>query len=257
MELDLRAKVSFNKAANDYDKYRPNYPKKALNDMLSLSGIGLESKLLEVGCGTGQATKSLAERGLMIDAIELGPDLAEIAAKNVSRWPRVQVIVGNYEDYKFKTEEYNLIYSAQAFHWIEPSIRLQKSAHLLQQNGSLALLYNSTNKLEGTLAILSERLQKLTGNPIGSPNITEDMERWKTEIKESKLFDNLIINEYPWCAIYNIEAYQGLYNTYSDFADINDDLRRRTAETIKQTITEAGGTIKRDYICTLYHAKKV
>ena len=257
MEFDRSAKVVFNDAATDYDSYRPCYPDEAIAAMADLSKIGPQSRLLEVGCGTGQATCPLAARGLEIDAVELGPNLAAIAIKKLARWPRVRVTVGAYEDYEPLAAEYDLIYSAQAFHWVDPCVRLQKSARLLRKNGYLALLYNYTPRLAGALAVLSERLQKLTGVPVGNPHAPQDMDRWKTELFESGLFGNIALYEYPWSGTYSAQAYQGLFRTYSDFRDLSADLRAKTAETIERTIDESGGTITREYVCTLIHARKV
>jgi SAM-dependent methyltransferase len=257
MEFDRSAKVEFNDVANDYDRYRPNYPDKAIADMVGLSEIGPKSRLMEVGCGTGQATVSLAAQGLEIDAVELGSNLAAIAIKNLSKWPRVRVSVGSYEDYKPVSGDYDLIYSAQAFHWVDPGVRLQKSASLLKQKGCLALLRNFTPRLEGTIAVLSERLQKLTGNPIGTPYMPQEINNWHTEISASGLFDNITIKEYTWSNTYTADEYKGLERTYSGYKDLNVDLRTKTAETIKRTIDDAGGTVTREYVCVLIHARKM
>jgi SAM-dependent methyltransferase len=256
MELDRSARVAFNDVANDYDRYRPGYHDEAITAMVTLSDVGPKSRLLEVGCGTGQATRPLAARGFEIDAVELGPELAALAAMNLAHWPRVRVTVGAYEDYEPPTGGYDLIYSAQAFHWVDPSVRLQKTARLLRRRGCLALLYNCTPRVDGTLAVLSERLQKLDGNPIGTPQMSRDMDRWRNELSESGLFSAIALHEHPWSLTYSAEDYQGLYRTYSDCHGLSADLRARAAETIKRTIDEAGGTLKREYVCILIHARK-
>ena len=257
MEFDRSARVVFNDAAVDYDRYRPCYPDEAIAAMLNLSDVGLNSRLLEVGCGTGQATASVASRGLEIDAVELGPNLAAVAIKKLAPWPRVHITIGSYEDYEPLITDYDLIYSAQAFHWVDPCVRLRKSARLLRQKGCLALLYNSTPRLDGALAVLSERLQKLTGSPVGTPQMARDMDRWQTELSESGLFGNITVYMHPWSITYSAEAYQGLFRTYSDFRELSAELRAKAAETIERTVDEAGGTVTRDYVCALIHARKV
>jgi SAM-dependent methyltransferase len=257
MEFDRSARVVFNDAASDYDRYRPGYPDEAIDAMLDLSAVGPRSRLLEVGCGTGQATMPLAARGLEIDAVELGPTLAALAIKKLARWPRVRVSIGSYEDYVPSVGEYDLIYSAQAFHWVDPGVRLRKSARLLKKNGCLALLYNYTPRLDGALAVLSDRLQKLTGVPVGTPQISLDMERWQIELSGSGLFGSSARYEYPWSCTSNAPAYQGLFRTYSDFRGLGADLQAKVAETIERTVDEAGGTLTREYVCTLIHARKM
>jgi SAM-dependent methyltransferase len=256
VELDRSAKVVFDRAAVDYDRYRPGYPEAAVGSMVDLSALAPRSRLLEVGCGTGQATLPLAARGFHIDAIELGTNLAAIATDKCARWPRVHVTVGAFESFELPAGSYDLVYSAQAFHWIDPKVRLEKSARFLKEGGSLALLYNCTPRLDGTLAVLSDRLQTLTGAPVGTPQTPLDMHRWQMELTESRLFQEVRLLEYPWSCIYNAEEYKGLFRTYSDFRGLSGDLQGEVAETIERTLEESGGTVTRQYVCTLLHARK-
>lgn len=67
--------------------------------MISLSGIAPEESILEIGCGTCQATASLARRGYRILCIELGENLATIARRNLAGYPSVEVRTGDFEYY--------------------------------------------------------------------------------------------------------------------------------------------------------------
>jgi SAM-dependent methyltransferase len=256
MQFDRSPKVTFDAAAEDYDSFRPSYPSEAVHAMVSLSALQPDSRLLEVGCGTGQATVLLAKLGYRIDAIELGAHLAAIAAENCAQWPRVRINIGTFEAYEPPCRDYRLVYSAQAFHWIDPDIRLKKTAGLLKPGGSLCLLYNTTPKVDGALAVLSDKLQELTGNPIGSPQQTAaDMARWREELSNSGLYNDVHVSDYPWDCRYGVREYQGLFRTYSDFRTLTEDLQRKTAEVIAKTIEENGGSVVRRYVCKLIHAK--
>ena len=72
MPTEPSRRDAFDRAAIDYDLYRPSYPAEAIGDMVELSRLGVDSRVLEIGCGTGKATVPLAERGIRIDAVELG-----------------------------------------------------------------------------------------------------------------------------------------------------------------------------------------
>ena len=65
-------RVTFDRAAELYDRARPVAPPEVFDDLVSLCGLEPGSRLLEIGCGTGQATLPLAERGFAVTAIELG-----------------------------------------------------------------------------------------------------------------------------------------------------------------------------------------
>src|SRR5688572_7761630 len=82
-----RLRVTFDEDAERYDRARPGYPSAVFDDLVELAGIGPGCRVLEIGCGTGQATVPLAERGCDIVAVELGAELAAIATRNLARFP--------------------------------------------------------------------------------------------------------------------------------------------------------------------------
>jgi 16S rRNA A1518/A1519 N6-dimethyltransferase RsmA/KsgA/DIM1 with predicted DNA glycosylase/AP lyase activity len=56
-----------------------------IHDLVRLAGLGPGDRVIEIGCGTGQATVPLAERGLTITAVELGAELAAVAPAAAGR----------------------------------------------------------------------------------------------------------------------------------------------------------------------------
>ena len=59
----LHLRTTFDEAALLYDDVRPGYPEALFHDVVSLSGIPSGGRILEIGCGTGQATVPFARRG--------------------------------------------------------------------------------------------------------------------------------------------------------------------------------------------------
>src|SRR4029450_9212770 len=92
-----RLRVTFDEDAERYDRARPGYPSAVFDDLAELAGIGPGCRVLEIGCGTGQATVPLAERGCQIVAVELGAGLAAVARRNLARFPDVPVITAAVE----------------------------------------------------------------------------------------------------------------------------------------------------------------
>jgi len=80
----------FNDVAELYDRARPTYPEPLFGDLFSISGLGPASAVLEIGCGTGQATRALARRCGSLTCIELGARLAALARQNLG--PRAHII---------------------------------------------------------------------------------------------------------------------------------------------------------------------
>ena len=75
---------TFDEAPELYDRVRPGYPEEAFEDLATLARLRPGSRVLEIGCGTGQATVPLAARGFEVVAVELGAGLAKVARRNLA-----------------------------------------------------------------------------------------------------------------------------------------------------------------------------
>ena len=139
-EVVQRLRTTFDEDAERYDRARPGYPAALYDDLAAQAGIGPGCRVLEIGCGTGQATVPLAARGCEIVAVELGHGLAEVARRNLSRFPKVEVVPAAFERWPLPPEPFDVVLSATAFHWIDPAVRVVKSADALKPGGYLATI---------------------------------------------------------------------------------------------------------------------
>jgi SAM-dependent methyltransferase len=139
-EIVQHLRTTFDGDAERYDRARPGYPAALYDDLAALAGIGPGCRVLEIGCGTGQATVPLAERGCEIVAVELGAELAEVARRNLARFPKAEVVTAAFEAWSLPPEPFDVVLSATAFHWIDPAVRVVKSADALKPDGYLATI---------------------------------------------------------------------------------------------------------------------
>lgn len=130
----------FDEIAVDYDRYRPGYPDQLISYACQAAHLESGDRVLELGCGSGQLTKALAERGLQVTALEPGKKLIALAEKNLTGLGNVDFIQATFEDADLPRGSYKAVFSASAFHWIDPGISWQKSADVLIQGGVIALL---------------------------------------------------------------------------------------------------------------------
>ena len=91
----------FDLDAETFDRTRHVFPPEFFSDMFDLTGLAPGCRLLEIGCGTGQATVPLAERGLTVTAIELGPRLAAVARHRLATFPLAEVLTGSFEGWDY------------------------------------------------------------------------------------------------------------------------------------------------------------
>lgn len=137
----------FDEDAELYDRVRPGYPGVLFDDLAAVAGLGPGARVLEIGCGTGQATVPLAERGFRVTAVELGPSMAAVARRRLARFPGVEVVVSAFEDWPLPDEPFDAVVSATAFHWIDPAVAVVKSADALRPGGVLAVV--GTHHVDG------------------------------------------------------------------------------------------------------------
>src|SRR5437870_5484537 len=132
-------RATFDDVALLYDQVRPGYQEALFEDVVVLSGIPPGGRILEIGCGTGQATLPFARRGYRILAVELGANLAAVARAKLAAYPAVQVHIGTFEEWPVEERAFDLAIAATAFHWIDPAVRCRKTAAALRPGGALAL----------------------------------------------------------------------------------------------------------------------
>ena len=125
----------FDAAAADYDTYRPAYPEGLVD--LACTGLAAGDPVLEVGCGTGQLTRSLLARGLRITAVDPGGRLLAVAAEQLAG---VRFVNAAFETAELPDAHFRAVFSASAFHWIDPEVGWQRAAGVLAPGGTLALL---------------------------------------------------------------------------------------------------------------------
>jgi SAM-dependent methyltransferase len=129
----------FNEVAVEYDRNRPAYPEALVDRACEVAGIGEGDPVLEIGCGTGQLTRSLLARGLRVTAIEPGDRLLRVAEENLKEGD-VELVHARLEDTQLPRERYKAVFSASAIHWVDPDLGWRKIADALAPHGTLALI---------------------------------------------------------------------------------------------------------------------
>ncbi len=129
----------FDEIATTYDAYRMGYPPEITGFVIETAGLHPGSDVLEVGCGTGQLTESLAGRGFRLTAIDIGPSMVAAARRRLGG-SAVSFRVTSFEDLAADDASFDLIVAGAAYHWVDPDVRFAKPARLLKPGGWLALL---------------------------------------------------------------------------------------------------------------------
>lgn len=255
---------TFDGAALLYDEVRPGYPEALFDDVVSISGIPSGGRILEVGCGTGQATLPFARRGYEVLCVELGKKLSAVARRNLSEYPRVEVLTGNFEETPLPEEAFDLLASATAFHWLDPAVAYPKAARSLNPGGAIALFWNEhvhTDADPGFFAatqdIYAREAPEIWDENYDGPPSPEDLPDRTDEIEGSRLFGPVVRRSYRWDRAYDAAGYLQVLNTYSGHISLRDETRTRLYDGISRLIAEEhGGRIVKGYQTSLYVARR-
>ena len=259
----VKLRETFNEDAERYDRARPRYPVRMFDD-LAAAGVAPGARVLEIGCGTGQATVPLAERGYRIVAVELGTDMAAVARRNLAAFDSVEVITAAFEEWPLPSEPFDVVFSATAFHWVDPAVRVSKSADALRLGGLLATV--GTHHIAGgtwTEAFFAE-VQKCYErfDPATPPGLrleaARDIPKDDRELTSSGRFGPAGFSRYEWELPYSTADYLDLLLTYSGHRALPNAQQSALLNSIAQLIdANYGGRVVKRYLTELRFARRV
>jgi SAM-dependent methyltransferase len=249
---------SFDRVAEVYEAYRPEYPPELVDSVISMAGLQPDSRLLEIGSGTGKATRLFAQRGFAIHCLEPGQNLAAVAAQKLKPYPQVTFEAARFEAWPESQSSFDLVFSAQAFHWVPKDIGYAKAARLLKEKRYIALFWNMYPPLTGDIEPELAKVYQEQAPEMVRPNtyVEELIQARELELRDSGYFEHLEVKKFPWSARYDTRRYLGLLNTYSDHLRLTEERRAGLFAGLAEVIDRHGGYIERPYLAILYLAQK-
>lgn len=248
-----------------YDRSRPNYPPQVFDDLVALARLPEAARIIEIGCGTGQATLPLAALGFQITCVELGEQLAAIARGKLARFPNVEVINADFETWQPERAEFDGVLAFTAFHWIDPDVRYAKVASLLRDHGVLGVVATEhVHPPDGDdffLEVQEDYEAILPDDPAtkaGGPKPPDTIPDLGEEICSSGLFRTIAAQRYLWSVVYTAEEYIAVLNTYSSHRALDDDTRERLhARILRRVQTRSGCKVRKTYLAMLNVAERL
>jgi SAM-dependent methyltransferase len=259
-QKQLRA--TFTENAELYDRIRPTCPSALFADLATLAGLGPQSRVLEIGPGTGQATVPLAQLGCSILAVELGAEMAAVARKNLSSFPKVEVVVSMFEEWPLPEQKFDLVVSSNAFHWIDENLRTSKAADALRGGGALAII-SIHHIRSGTVAffdevqLLYEEHGLAPARSLSLPtaqSIPQDGEDFERE----KRFGKVEFRRYEWEEKYSTSEYIDLLSTHSNHHILAPEAKETFLKKVAELIdTNYQGHVTKGYLAQLAIAHRL
>lgn len=261
-KLALEKKATFNNTISDYEAARPGYPQELFSDIISYSKINSDSKLLEVGSGTGQATDYFVKNSYHMIGLELGQEQANHLSNKYRNNSNFESVCSSFEDYKSKNDFFDMIISATAFHWIKPEIGYPKAYDMLKQNGTLAIWWQLSSIMRQNTEMFRDirEIYHKFAPELDTSKSNKEMDAIHQlriiQFQTQNLFDKPITKIYKWKDVYSTEKYIKLLNTYSSFQIIDAEKRTFVLESVANYIERKGGKIEVPQVVRLYLSVK-
>ncbi len=233
--------LSFGTVAEAYERFRPGYPVELLELVTAYAGAPIRTAL-EIGAGTGKATRLFAQGGIAVTATE--PDAAMLAELRKHQSANVTTVQSAFEDLPLDTS-YELVYSAAALHWTNPEGRWERMAELVRPGGVFASFGVPIQLADPALkeAARAARAPYLDDDGVPSPDGTPEdrpMQWPGTELQQSEWFTDVRQAVIERRLTMSAADYIGQLSTVSAYVMLppadRDEVFRRTLQTLPETV---------------------
>lgn len=242
---------TFDTAASEYEKRRPGYVDELYRTIFDYCRLDASSRAVEVGIGGGQATLPILKTGCSVTAAEPGEHLCTLCREKFRDYPGFSAMTGKFEELPFGENEYDLVYSAAAFHWIEEKTGYTKVYSMLKEGGAFARFANHPFRCKGNpeqseaideaYAAYYDRFYHTTS---AKPDeYTEEDAARRAAVAERYGFRDIRWEVFHRTRELTAREYAQLLGTYSDHIAMDEDVRVPFLEKIEEAIERTGGTI--------------
>jgi len=236
---------------------RPAYPNAVFDQITSYaSAIPVAPSVLEIGAGSGQATRQMLSRGWRVVALEPGADLAEAARTDLVEFDHFEVRTSRFEDTDLPDGSFDLVTSATAWHWVDPSIGIPKTARLLRPGGTVALWWNAhvPDTTDPGWRPIRHVYEQIAPHLARLAPLTPDRPDYDpvAELTASPWFTNIEQHDIPFTVSYTAAEFVALIGTYASHRELDERTRQRLHTALNDIInTELGGSVTKPYNCLL------
>ncbi len=259
---DRRRAGSFGEDAEGYDRARPSYPAALFDELVAGAGAeaggaagaeagdggGAALRVLDVGCGTGIAARPFVARGCRVLGVEHDERMAITARSH-----GLAVEVASFESWERRGRLFDLVVSAQAWHWIDPEAGAARAAEALRPGGRWAGFWNLATHAPDAQAALDAVYRRV------APELQDDAaSRLRTmhpPLVEAELeafaatgcFDAPEARSYPWSRRYSTRQWLDQLGTHSHHRVLPAAVLAELLDGVGLALDGLGGSIEVGY----------
>jgi SAM-dependent methyltransferase len=246
-----------------YDLARPGHPDRVYDVLVERCGLGPGARVLEIGPGSGQATRRLLELGAdPLVAVEPDPALAGYIGKSLGQ--RVDVRVAALEDVELEEAPFDLVVAASSFHWVDEATGLAKIAAVLRPGGWWAMwwtLFGEGQRKDAFMRAIDPLFVDLARSPssgsgTGRPAYALDLDARLACLARAG-FEDLEHELVRWSASWDTAGIRALYATFSPISRLEEPRRTTLLDDVARVAErEFGGRVDRILTTSLFTARR-
>jgi SAM-dependent methyltransferase len=228
--------MHFERMAAEYAGARPPYPP-GLYDVLAAQGVvGPGIRVLEVGAGSGLATRELVSAGCEVVAVEPGRELAGLLRRDV---PGATVLVTRLEDADLPEGSFDSVVAATSMHWVDLPVGLPMLRAALRSGGWLAVWRHRFGD-DSVDTPFRRHVARIVGgrDPVDPSAGRRDDRPTMTELSADGRFEPVRTETWRWSVELDTERLRALFRTFSDWSDEEVDAAARAVEELGGSVTE-------------------
>jgi SAM-dependent methyltransferase len=236
--------MSFGPVAERYDRERAAYPDHLLDDVVAHAGLRPGEAMVEIGAGTGIATRGFAARGLAVHVVEPSHEMAAVLLARAADAGGIQPTahVTRFEDWQ-PPQRFGLLAAAQAWHWLDPALRCRRARDALRLGGTIAILGHRLAVADAALRRAIDEARGATGRAMEASAYHSTLPYHPEiagELAAGGLLDEVEQRTYRFRAAYEPARLLRLLTTVSDHLVAPPEARRRVEETLRQLLRRPG-----------------
>jgi ubiquinone/menaquinone biosynthesis C-methylase UbiE len=236
--------------AKEYANFRSGYSNE-LYDTIAQFGLRRGATILDVGCGNGIASEPFVANGFPVTGVD--PSESMLAAAT-QRLPSASFVKGQAEALPFPNERFDVVISAQTFHWMDRARALGEAYRVLRRGGMIAVWWKHLMSQDPVKQLRDDVVRELGKEPVESGLGGGFKEFYASQFTQQTL------RVLPWRLAMPLDRYLGYErsrcNVRTTLGAQADEYYRRLEERLRLRAGEGNPSISLAYVQYLYMAKK-
>jgi SAM-dependent methyltransferase len=280
---ELRARYGrvFDSVAEEYDRERRSYPPELVEVALQRGGLVAGDTVLEVGSGTGLLTEQLVARGLRVHAVDPGAEMVSRARRRLGENAPVEFEVTRFEEVTPAGGPFPALFSASAWHWLDPAVSWRRAWETLAPGGRLCLLQDfgvadprAARDTELLIAALKRGAPELAATwpaPRDPEALLREARERQGDVSAvwshltnyalrdpsaAELFEDVRIDAVPLLIEQTADQFNAYFRTTSFHARLEPAARERLAAENRRAAEELGGVLRYGVLAVLVSARR-